>query len=108
MRPLAERGQKGRSTAVSTDCEHWSFNAQVEVARLTSDETHNHVVGYTADITVTCAEPFTFIGLPMGSLPSEPACNFDGTEARMPIRPISAPDSFGRDLPGFTVREVKQ
>lgn len=87
-------------------CEHTNFDAIVKVIRLTATD-DGPVTGYTAEITIKCVECdeyFEFIGLPMGSLPSEPACNVDGTEARMPIRPFSAPGDFGRNLPGFYLR----
>lgn len=89
-------------------CEHLDFRVEADVGRLTRSETDETVVGYTMDVRVKCNEcfePFEFIGLPMGVLPSEPTCNLDGTEARMPIRPQNAAPTFGLDLPGFTVRE---
>lgn len=88
------------------DCEHEHFEARVNVGRLTKEE-GGPVAGYTAEIGVRCAQcstPFEFMGLPIGVLPSEPACSVDGTEARMPIRPVGSPDEFGRDLLGYHVR----
>lgn len=87
-------------------CQHLNFAAQAETIRLTATM-GGPVVGYTVEIHIECAEchePFEFIGLPMGSLPSEPACSVDGLEARMPIRPQSAPSRFGLDIPGFAIR----
>lgn len=89
------------------DCEHEAFAATVDVHRLSRSAEDDTVVGYTADIHVSCrdcGEPFEFIGLPMGALPSAPAASVTGLEARMPIRPTTAPRTFGLGLPGFTIR----
>ena len=88
-------------------CEHQDFAARVCVVRLERSDTDAAIVGYTAEVGVNCSdcgEAFVFIGLPIGSLAGEPACSVDGIEARMPIRPISAPDNFGLNLLGYTVR----
>lgn len=87
-------------------CEHIEFMASVDVVRL-ADHEGGPITGYSAEIEVRCAvceEAFEFIGVPIGWLPSEPAVSVDGREARMPIRPESAPRGFGEHLTGFTVR----
>lgn len=101
-------GNDGRPPA--RPCEHWNFAVNANVARLTRSEEDATVVGFTCDLTARCAdcdEPFEWIGLPMGALLSEPACSIDGTEARMPLRPVSASRDFGRNLPGFSVKESR-
>ena len=74
------------------NCKHKNFKAQVDVHRLTDvDEPDAEITGYTADVTITCAEchmPFRFKGLPEGVHPEHPTCDFEGVEARMPIEPI--------------------
>lgn len=87
-------------------CGHANFAADVQVARL-SDYDNGPITGYTADVRLSCddcGEPFEFIGLPIGWLASEPAVSVDGREARMPVRPTTAPEGFGEHLTGFTVR----
>lgn len=89
-------------------CQHEAFEVVVGVNRLRKAATLP-ITGYAADIHVFCKqcdEPFVFIGIPVGLRPGQPMCSVDGTEARMPIRPKSAPENFGLDFPGFHV-EVK-
>lgn len=83
------------------------FAATVEVHRMQEDE-HAPLTGFTADVTIRCAEcdePFRFIGsMPSGLSPREPSASVDRTELRLPIAPISAPEGWGTDGPGFTIR----
>lgn len=68
-------------------CEHNRFEANVNISRMLSP---NQQVGYSADITIRCAEcllPFSFLGLPKGMLLDKPAASFSGCEARLPIQP---------------------
>jgi hypothetical protein len=86
-------------------CPHENFDAQVVVARLTKEE-GGPVVGYSADITVRCAdceEPFRWTGVPGGHSPRQPMCSPDETELRAPLRPASADPDFGMGLPGFAI-----
>lgn len=72
-----------------TPCTHENFKADVDVIKLTKAD--GEVEGYTAEMHINCGqcgEAFEFIGIPLGSSPREPAANFDGTEARLPIRPV--------------------
>lgn len=72
-------------------CEHMNFAANVSVGRLTKDDS-GPVTGYTADVTVKCAEcglPFRFVGLAAGNHFAEPRVSIDGTELRAPIEPAS-------------------
>ena len=69
-------------------CDHYDFKAKVSVARLTDDE--GNVTGYSADVTVHCANcglQFKWIGCEGGSSPDGPRTSFDETELRAPIRP---------------------
>lgn len=86
-------------------CGHETFRADVQVGRLTKVE-GGPPEGFTAEIRIRCidcGEPFIFMGLPSGVLPNEPAVSVDMQEARMPIRPLSAPEDFGRDLLGYRI-----
>ncbi len=70
-------------------CEHNQFYVKANVARLT-DGDNGPVTGYSADIEIICIEchtKFEFIGMPGGYSPKQPMVNFDGTKARMPIKP---------------------
>lgn len=87
-------------------CPHEDFEAHVDVNRLTSAE-DGPVTGYSADIRISCLdcdEPFRFIGVPAGLLPSRPACSVDEQELHVPIRPASSDPDFGLGIPGFAVR----
>lgn len=89
-----------------TKCEHPDFAAFVEVNRLTASDDDPTVVGFTAEIRIECAvcsEPFLFRGVPVGMLPYRPAMSVDRMELRVPISPRGADESFGRNIPGFTV-----
>lgn len=72
------------------DCQHMNFAANVSVGRHLDDKTETHVVGYSAEITVKCAEcgkPFQFLGLPMGVDTHGARVSVDGLEARLAISP---------------------
>lgn len=74
-----------------TACAHLNFAANVKVGRLTNGD-DGPVTGYTADVTVKCAEcglPFRFIGLGAGNHFAEPRVSIDGTELRAPIEPAT-------------------
>lgn len=89
------------------DCAHMDFKAMVRVGRLQAGETDTTIVGFTADITVECADcghPFEWVGIPMGSSPMQPMCSVDGLEARMPLMPKGVP--MRTDLAGFSIRRV--
>jgi hypothetical protein len=74
-----------------TDCAHERFKCDARIGRL-SHEDGGLVIGYTADITVKCADcglPFRFIGLAAGNHHSEPRVSIDGTELRAPLEPAT-------------------
>ena len=74
------------------NCQHKNFRAQVDVHRLTKSDESDEVVGYAADVSITCDEchmPFRFKGLPAGYSEERPMANMEGIEARMPIEPVS-------------------
>jgi hypothetical protein len=87
-------------------CPHQNFAANVAVNRLT-DADDRPIVGYTADITVNCAEcgePFRWCCPDAGSRPDRPTTSVDQTELRAPLRPASSDPDFGLGLPGFGIR----
>lgn len=87
-------------------CPHENFDAYVDVARRTKSDTDPTVVGYTAEIRVTCRdcqEPFRWTGLQAGLSSARPMCSVDETELLAPLRPASADPDFGLGLPGYAV-----
>lgn len=69
-------------------CQHGKFRANVRVTSLEGVE------GFTADITISCAEcgePFRFLGVEAGSSPHFPRVSVDGLELRAPIAPQGMP-----------------
>jgi hypothetical protein len=61
----------------------------VSVGRL-SKEDGGPITGYTAEVTVNCAEcglPFRFTGIAAGNHYFEPRVSIDGIELRAPIEP---------------------
>ncbi|MFJ2719414.1 hypothetical protein [Streptomyces sp. NPDC087437] len=87
-------------------CLHEHFDAFVGVARITASDTDPTVVGYAAEVKVSCRdcdEPFRWTGVPAGVSPRQPMCSVDETELRAPLRPASADPDFGMGLPGFAV-----
>lgn len=86
-------------------CPHEDFAAVVSVNRITKVE-GGPVTGYSADITVSCAdcgEPFRWTGLDAGLSPARPMCSVDETIMAAPLRPASADPDFGLGLPGYAV-----
>jgi hypothetical protein len=89
-------------------CPHQNFTANVAVNRLASEE-GGPVAGYSADITVNCAdcrEPFRWTGLQAGLSMYRPMCSIDETILVAPLRPASADPDFGLGLPGYAVGYV--
>lgn len=90
------------------DCRHDAHTAFVDVYQLTATtDATSEPVGFTAEIRIDCnqcGEAFVFLGLPCGLSPAKPTTDVPGTTLRVPIKPASAPEDFGRDLPGFHVR----
>lgn len=87
-------------------CPHEDFEAAVEVSRLTRSDDDPTVIGYSADITVRCAqcgEKFRWTGLQAGLSPAHPMCSIDETVLLAPLRPASADPDFGLGLPGYAV-----
>lgn len=87
-------------------CEHPDFVAVVDVNRL-SDVEGGPISAFSADVRVRCAEcdePFVFIGVPLGLSPMHPTGSLDGSALSCPIRPASAPEGWGEDGVGFSVR----
>lgn len=87
-------------------CPHEDFDAFVEVNRLTANDDDPTVVGYSADIRVSChacGEPFRWTGLRAGLSPGRPMCSVDETVMSAPLRPASADPDFGLGLPGYAV-----
>lgn len=71
-------------------CAHMNFHADVRVGRHLDDATETHVIGYSAEIRVKCAEcgkPFQFLGLPMGVDTHGARVSVDGLEARLALSP---------------------
>lgn len=74
-------------------CEHESFEAQVDVNRLSAVE-GGPVTNYSADVRICCAqcrEPFRFIGVDTGLSGRRPMVNVEATELRAPIYPGKRP-----------------
>lgn len=95
-------------------CPHPDFAAFVEVNRLTAHDRITScvpdddppVIGYSADIRVTClacGEAFRWTGVPAGLSPARPTCSVDETTLHAPLRPASADPDFGLGLPGFSI-----
>lgn len=87
-------------------CPHLNFEACVAVNRLTANDTDPTVIGYSADITVKCAdcaEPFRWTGVAAGLSPVRPMCSIDEATLIAPLRPASADPDFGLGLPGYAV-----
>lgn len=83
------------------DCQHMNFECRASIGRLTADTDPDMIVGYMADIHVTCADcglPFEWMGIPGGVSGSQPRVSFDSTELRAPIRPSSDPAEQARAI----------
>jgi hypothetical protein len=92
-------------------CLHLVFDAVVDVGRIEPDTGTGMPKAFVADVSIRCAPApngcgtaFAFPGVPIGLSYDEPRCSVDGTELRVPIRPVDAPDGFGEGLPGFGLR----
>ena len=90
-------------------CPHMNFMADVDVARITSDD--GVVYRYSADVKVKCNDcglPFRFVGLPVGLDFNSPTVNVDATEARLPLAPKGEVLSELEGTPiGFSIRKVQ-
>lgn len=92
---------------MASECSHDNHEAFVEVYQITADDKPHKVIGFSAELRINCAdcrEAFEFIGLPCGMSPSKPTADVPATTARLPIKPASAPEDFGRGIPGFHIR----
>jgi len=81
-------------------CEHHNFAGKVSVYRLTRGD-DGPVTGYTADVTIRCADcnlPFRFLGMQAGSHPSEPRVSVDGQELRAPLEPAYVTEILGHPI----------
>lgn len=86
-------------------CPHETFDADVEVNRLTGVE-GGPVVAFVADITIgcsACGEAFRFSGAPAGFSPAHPTVSVDEATIHLPIRPASADRDFGLGIPGYAI-----
>jgi hypothetical protein len=86
-------------------CPHENFGASVDVGRITAED-GTGPDAYSAAIKAWCAdcgEPFRWIGLQAGLMPSRPMVSVDETEMRAPLRPASSDPDFGLGIPGFAV-----
>jgi hypothetical protein len=107
IEPDSIQPRGGHQADPDKPCPHENFDAYVEVNRVTASDDDPTVVGYHADIKVSCYdcdEPFRWTGVKAGASPREPMCSVDETELRAPLRPASADPDFGMGLPGFSVR----
>lgn len=87
-------------------CPHEDFEARVEVSRLTVSDDDPAVIGYSADVTVNCAqcgERFRWIGAPAGLRPDKPMCSADEYTLSAPLRPASSDPDFGLGIPGYAI-----
>jgi hypothetical protein len=83
-------------------CEHFNFDASVEVNRL------EDVGKFQAGIRIVCrdcGQPFRFLGLPMGVDLAGATTNGDATEARMAIAPKDESCSGLEGPAGFAIRK---
>ncbi len=90
-------------------CTHDDFMVRADVVKISAVE-GGPIVAYSVELhikCVQCEESFEFMGIPIGWQVGEPAASVDGEEARMPIRPMSAPPGFGEDLTSWHV-EVRE
>jgi hypothetical protein len=72
------------------DCHHNTFDAKVEVTRITDDD---EVTGYLADVRIRCADcgcPMLFLGLPPGLDWNAATKSFDSKAARLPLAPLAS------------------
>jgi hypothetical protein len=69
-------------------CEHKKFQVKADVNRLEDSGQFQLDVKV---ICMQCLKPFEFIGLPVGLNLNGAAISFDGTEARLAIKPKEFP-----------------
>jgi hypothetical protein len=95
---------------MSVNCQHDSFNAEVDINRLPLEE-GGPVERWQADVRITCRQcgsPFRFVGIQAGCNLDGPAVSIDGTEGRFAIAPkdhVLTPLESNA-VRGFTVRKV--
>ena len=90
-------------------CEHESFDADVQVARMPSVE-GGPINRYSASIRIKCVQcgtPFRFIGLPCGIDLNGAAVSIGGTEGRFAIAPKGEVITPLEGVTGFTARRTK-
>lgn len=90
-------------------CAHEDFRADVDVNRLVSENEPTAFVGLTVDVRVRCIacnESLRFRVPRMGLLSNDATRSLDCTELRAPAW-IGDDDTLGADLPGFTVRVLR-
>lgn len=94
-------------------CLHTDQNVCATVVRhVATDPTEQDpmppTTGFSADIRVwcrDCGEPFVWVGpMQLGVNPGQPTVDVEGTTLCAPLRPLSAPEDFGLQRPGFGVR----
>ena len=92
-------------------CQHNSFSASVDVARILHDESADAPCRYTADVRIQCADcgvPMRFLGVPAGVDLNGAAVSVDGCEGRFAIAPKGDVLTVLDGAPvGFTVRKEK-
>jgi hypothetical protein len=100
-------------TSPDQPCLHLHFDAQVDVGRIEPGPGGGMPKAFVADIHINCAAAprgcgvaFAFPGIPIGLSFDEPRVSVDGTELRAPVRPVGAPDGFGKGLPSVGLRAV--
>lgn len=86
-------------------CLHKNFSADVNVIRLIKPDDRS-IASFMTEITVRCSdcdEPFRWIGVQAGMMPSHPMCSIDETTLKAPIRPASSDPDFGMGIPGYAI-----
>jgi len=75
-----------------SDCPHLQFRVDSKVARLTDSHDPEKVLSFMLELEVFCLDcyqPFKFVGFRKGISPEEPMTNFEETEVRIPIKPVT-------------------
>lgn len=94
---------------MTTICAHEDFVATVDVNRIVSEHEPTAFVGLAVDVRVqclACKAPLHFRVPRMGVLSNDATRSLDCTELRAPAW-IGDDDTLGADLPGFTVRVLR-
>jgi hypothetical protein len=89
---------------LQTECKHFNFKANVNVARLT-DGDDGPVTGFSADICIECYDcklRFRFRGKDYGYSPDVPRLSADGLTLRAPIEPAYTTEICGLPLESGT------